>query len=267
MYEMTEPRDFQVAGTVSSKNWIENARDTRGEDIVVQTSRGRMRESEDENSESRTSIQNPLINEKTKDKMSYTSLANGIIKEARTSRAPSGDTPEGNFTNSHRQERKHLKARHYSDEDDFVNGTNVDKIDPLARLTDASDTYTTVSKIDFDKQSLRSRCSSAFSSINNDRSDGIFQSFTSKKKRDLVQRPSDAFSYGDYISSKSNDGEQTRVAGASFESDFSDGDFVNESERQGEAKINEEKRKLEVMVKIFGRKTPLELSYTQVEKI
>lgn len=32
-------------------------------------------------------------------------------------------------------------------------------------------------------------------------------------------------------------------------------------------KINEEKRKLEVMVKIFGRKTPLELSYMQVEKV
>ncbi|WP_177762443.1 transcription termination/antitermination protein NusG [Flavobacterium sp. I3-2] len=32
-------------------------------------------------------------------------------------------------------------------------------------------------------------------------------------------------------------------------------------------KVNEEKRKLEVMVKIFGRKTPLELSFTQVEKI
>jgi transcriptional antiterminator NusG len=32
-------------------------------------------------------------------------------------------------------------------------------------------------------------------------------------------------------------------------------------------KINEEKRKLEVMVKIFGRKTPLELSYLQVEKV
>ena len=32
-------------------------------------------------------------------------------------------------------------------------------------------------------------------------------------------------------------------------------------------KINEEKRKLEVMVKIFGRKTPLELSYMQVEKL
>ena len=28
--------------------------------------------------------------------------------------------------------------------------------------------------------------------------------------------------------------------------------------------VNEEKRKLEVMVKIFGRKTPLELSYMQV---
>ena len=32
-------------------------------------------------------------------------------------------------------------------------------------------------------------------------------------------------------------------------------------------KINEEKRKLEVMVKIFGRKTPLELSFGQVEKV
>jgi transcriptional antiterminator NusG len=32
-------------------------------------------------------------------------------------------------------------------------------------------------------------------------------------------------------------------------------------------KINEEKRKLEVMVKIFGRKTPLELGFAQVEKV
>ncbi len=31
-------------------------------------------------------------------------------------------------------------------------------------------------------------------------------------------------------------------------------------------KINEDKRKLEVMVKIFGRKQPLELSFLQVEK-
>ena len=30
--------------------------------------------------------------------------------------------------------------------------------------------------------------------------------------------------------------------------------------------VNEEKRKLEIMVKIFGRKTPLELSFMQVEK-
>jgi transcriptional antiterminator NusG len=32
-------------------------------------------------------------------------------------------------------------------------------------------------------------------------------------------------------------------------------------------KINDDKRKLEVMVKIFGRKTPLELGFMQVEKV
>lgn len=32
-------------------------------------------------------------------------------------------------------------------------------------------------------------------------------------------------------------------------------------------KVNEEKRKLQVMVKIFGRKTPVELSFLQVEKV
>jgi transcriptional antiterminator NusG len=31
--------------------------------------------------------------------------------------------------------------------------------------------------------------------------------------------------------------------------------------------INDEKKKLQVMVKIFGRKTPLELGYIQVEKV
>ena len=31
--------------------------------------------------------------------------------------------------------------------------------------------------------------------------------------------------------------------------------------------INTEKHKLKVMVKIFGRKTPLELSFMQVEKV
>ena len=30
--------------------------------------------------------------------------------------------------------------------------------------------------------------------------------------------------------------------------------------------VNAEKKKLKVMVKVFGRKTPLELSYMQVEK-
>ena len=31
--------------------------------------------------------------------------------------------------------------------------------------------------------------------------------------------------------------------------------------------VNSEKKKLKVMVKIFGRKTPVELGFTQVEKL
>ena len=42
---------------------------------------------------------------------------------------------------------------------------------------------------------------------------------------------------------------------------------INDNGEYTYEKINEEKRKLEVMVKIFGRKTPLELSYMQVEKV
>ncbi len=31
--------------------------------------------------------------------------------------------------------------------------------------------------------------------------------------------------------------------------------------------VNEEQRKLKVMVKIFGRRTPLELNYNQIQKL
>ena len=50
-------------------------------------------------------------------------------------------------------------------------------------------------------------------------------------------------------------GEHVKVTNGPF-SDFSG--VIEE--------VNTEKKKLKVMVKIFGRKTPLELNYMQVEK-
>ena len=60
----------------------------------------------------------------------------------------------------------------------------------------------------------------------------------------------------DHIAIPFNSGENVKVIDGPFNG------FNGTIER-----INEEKRKLEVMVKIFGRKTPLELSYMQVEKL
>ena len=60
----------------------------------------------------------------------------------------------------------------------------------------------------------------------------------------------------DHIAIPFNSGENVKVIDGPFNG------FNGTVER-----INEEKRKLEVMVKIFGRKTPLELSYMQVEKL
>lgn len=51
-------------------------------------------------------------------------------------------------------------------------------------------------------------------------------------------------------------GQQVKITDGAFEG------FVGEVQA-----IHQEKRKLEVVVKMFGRKTPVELNYTQVEKI
>ena len=64
------------------------------------------------------------------------------------------------------------------------------------------------------------------------------------------------FNVGEHVAIPFNVGENVKVIDGPFNG------FTGAIE-----KVNEEKRKLEVMVKIFGRKTPLELSYMQVEKL
>lgn len=60
---------------------------------------------------------------------------------------------------------------------------------------------------------------------------------------------------GEILSNPFTIGESVKVMDGPFN------DFTGVIEE-----INEEKKKLKVMVKIFGRKTPLELSFMQVEK-
>ena len=61
---------------------------------------------------------------------------------------------------------------------------------------------------------------------------------------------------GEILSNPFTIGESVKVMDGPFN------DFTGVIEE-----INEEKKKLKVMVKIFGRRTPIELNYMQVEKI
>ena len=66
--------------------------------------------------------------------------------------------------------------------------------------------------------------------------------------------------------------DELQESGEEFDTPFIEGETVKVTDGPFNGfngtieEINVEKKKLKVMVKIFGRKTPLELSFMQVEK-
>ncbi len=89
--------------------------------------------------------------------------------------------------------------------------------------------------------------------------------FLGSKGEPVAMRPSEVNRILGKVDELSEQGEEVNVNFILGESvTVIDGPFNSFSGVIEE--INEEKKKLKVMVKIFGRKTPLELSFTQVEK-
>ena len=72
----------------------------------------------------------------------------------------------------------------------------------------------------------------------------------------ILGRVDEVSADGEVIDTPFSVGEQVKVTDGAFNG------FVGVIEE-----VNDEKKKLKVMVKIFGRKTPLELGYIQVDKI
>ena len=72
----------------------------------------------------------------------------------------------------------------------------------------------------------------------------------------ILGRVDEVSTDGEVIDTQFSVGEQVKVTDSAFNG------FVGIIEE-----VNDEKKKLKVMVKIFGRKTPLELGYIQVDKI